>query len=70
MPEDEDLFGDDKPKGPPPKIQCPMCGSNDVRRSAREGFAVAFWGLFGRWPFRCRSCRRRFFRHAPPPPDD
>jgi hypothetical protein len=25
--------------------------------------------IFGRWPFRCRSCRVRFYRHATPPTD-
>ena len=41
-----------------------------LRRHGREGFLVAFFQMFGRWPFRCRSCRSRFFRYAPPPPED
>ena len=48
---------------------CPKCGSMDVRRARSEGFAAAVLQLIGRWPFRCRSCRARFFRSAPPPDD-
>jgi hypothetical protein len=48
---------------------CPKCGSLDVRRARSEGFIAAFLQMFGRWPFRCRSCRSRFFRSATPPED-
>ena len=51
------------------KFQCPKCGSMDVRRASREGFLVALLSSVGRWPFRCRSCRSRFFRASPPPPE-
>jgi|KBSMisStandDraft_5_1062788.scaffolds.fasta_scaffold2744512_1 ribosomal protein L37AE/L43A len=48
---------------------CPKCGSHDVRRARSEGIVATFLQLFGRWPFRCRSCRSRFFRRAAPPDD-
>jgi hypothetical protein len=48
---------------------CPKCGSHDVRRSKSEGFVAALWRIFGRWPYRCRSCRARYFRTADPPDD-
>jgi ribosomal protein L37AE/L43A len=49
------------------KILCPKCGSSDVRRSNQEGLLVSVNSMMGRWPFRCRSCRNRFFRHANAP---
>jgi len=49
------------------EIWCPKCGSHDVRRSKGEGAWAAFLRVFGRWPFRCRSCRARFFRFTDPP---
>jgi len=48
---------------------CPKCGSADVRRSHSEGVLTALLRVLGRWPFRCRSCRSRFYRSAPPPAD-
>jgi hypothetical protein len=46
---------------------CPKCGSSDIRRSKSEGLIAVVNQVFGRWPFRCRSCRRRFYRSADPP---
>lgn len=54
-------------EAPPSKLLCPKCGSADVRRSASEGFIVSVNQLMGRWPYRCRSCRGRFFRPGAPP---
>jgi hypothetical protein len=51
------------------RISCPKCGSPDVRRSKSEGLLAAMARMFGRWPFRCRSCRIRFYRRADPPTD-
>jgi ssDNA-binding Zn-finger/Zn-ribbon topoisomerase 1 len=51
------------------RIECPKCGSHDVRRSKSDNFIAIVARAFGRWPFRCRSCRTRFYRHADPPPD-
>lgn len=48
---------------------CPKCGSQDVRRSHDEGVLAALLRMLGRWPFRCRSCRSRFYRSAPPAED-
>jgi ribosomal protein L37AE/L43A len=60
---DDQLAEEDHPS-------CPKCGSQDVRRSSSEGVGAALLRVFGRWPFRCRSCRARFYRAAPPPEDD
>ena len=49
------------------EILCPKCGSHDVRRARSEGSWAAILRIFGRWPFRCRSCRARFFRFSDPP---
>jgi transposase-like protein len=40
---------------------CPKCGSYDVRRSRGGGLRASLARVFGRYPLRCRSCRRRFF---------
>ena len=50
-------------------LRCPKCGSNDIRRSKSDGFFAVIQRVFGRWPFRCRSCRSRFYRTADAPPD-
>jgi DNA-directed RNA polymerase subunit RPC12/RpoP len=42
-------------------LMCPKCGSRDVRRSAGGRSLDHFIGFFGLTPFRCRSCRARFF---------
>jgi predicted RNA-binding Zn-ribbon protein involved in translation (DUF1610 family) len=47
------------------RMSCPKCGSADVRRSQNEGFYAYFHSLFGRQPFRCRSCRTKFYKYAP-----
>lgn len=46
---------------------CPKCGSKDIVRSEHTSFWVALQVMFGRWPFRCRSCRIRFYRAESPP---
>jgi transposase-like protein len=48
------------------RMACPKCGSTDVRRSKNEGILAGVLRMFGRWPFRCRSCRTRFFRPSEP----
>ena len=47
-------------------ITCPSCGSSEVRASRNARMTDAFHRLRGREPFRCRSCRRRFFAALPP----
>jgi DNA-directed RNA polymerase subunit RPC12/RpoP len=42
-------------------LMCPKCGSRDVRRSAGGRSFDGLIGFFGLTPFRCRSCRGRFF---------
>jgi hypothetical protein len=65
---DEDLLEEqDVPN--PMKDRCPSCGSYDIRRSSSEGLVAAINNMLGRRPFRCRSCRRRFYRFAAPHPD-
>lgn len=49
------------------KSSCPKCGSHDVRRSKSDGAWALLQRALGRWPFRCRSCRVRFFQSADPP---
>lgn len=46
-------------------ITCPACGSADVRASRRARMTDVFYRLRGQEPFRCRSCRRRFFAALP-----
>jgi ribosomal protein L37AE/L43A len=60
-------FRDEMPSDRP---ACPKCGSTDIRRSKSEGLLAAVAQMFGRWPFRCRSCRVRFYRAAEAPHDD
>jgi hypothetical protein len=52
------------------RMICPKCGSHDVRPSHAESFVSTFFRMFGQWPFRCRSCRARFYRSSPPPEED
>jgi DNA-directed RNA polymerase subunit RPC12/RpoP len=44
------------------QIECPKCGSPDKRPSISAGFLDRFWRVIGYVPYRCRSCRTRFFR--------
>ena len=47
-------------------IKCPSCSSEDVRRSRKKSLV----GVVQRWRglrrYRCRECRRTFYRHLPP----
>lgn len=54
------------------KPRCPRCGSFDIRRSSSQGLIATIFQMFGREPYRCRSCRRRFYRpgHAVPHDDE
>src|SRR6185312_9227659 len=51
------------------KWNCPKCGSRDTRRSRRSGMVTRLLRRFSMSRYRCRSCRNRFFRIAPPSPD-
>jgi transposase-like protein len=46
----------------PMQMDCPKCGSPDKRHSNSERFFDAFWRALGYTPYRCRSCRARYFR--------
>jgi len=46
-------------RSPPPR--CPACGSEFIKRMARQGLRDYFHFLFGRFPFRCRRCGRVFY---------
>ncbi len=41
---------------------CPACTSTNIRRANRQGLFEQFLRLFFIAPFRCRSCRHKFFR--------
>jgi len=41
---------------------CPNCTSTNVRRAYRQGLWEEFLRLFFIAPFRCRSCRHKFYR--------
>jgi hypothetical protein len=61
---DEQLASDEE------RYSCPKCGSQDVRRSHGEGVVPFLLRILGRRPFRCRSCRARFYRPGSPPEDE
>jgi hypothetical protein len=44
------------------QIKCPGCGSKDVRCSRSDGLLSSLLRRLVLHPFRCRSCRKRFFR--------
>lgn len=44
------------------QIRCPGCGSKDVRCSRRDGLLSSILARLMLHPFRCRSCRKRFFQ--------
>jgi hypothetical protein len=41
---------------------CPNCTSTDVRRANRRGMVENMLRMFSIAPFRCRSCRHKFYR--------
>jgi transposase-like protein len=49
------------------KIGCPSCNSPDIRRSIGRGMVDAVMLSLQRTPYRCRGCRRRFFRNTAKP---
>lgn len=55
---------------PEHKPFCPKCGSTDIRGSHAHRALDHLLRTFGRHPFRCRSCRRRFYMRKPAPPDE
>ena len=45
-----------------PSLSCPRCTSRHIRRATRSNFLEQSMRLFGLAPFRCRSCRHKFYR--------
>ena len=45
-----------------PSLHCPRCTSRHIRRASRANFLEQSMRLFGLAPFRCRSCRYKFYR--------
>jgi hypothetical protein len=43
-------------------VFCPNCTSSNIRRANRQGLFEEFLRLFFIAPFRCRACRRKFYR--------
>lgn len=43
-------------------IACPRCGEHKVRPSIKKGPLDAMLSLLRVEPYRCRGCRRRFYR--------
>jgi hypothetical protein len=47
-----------------PRI-CPKCGVADIRPSHPRSIFDLMMAWFGRAPFRCRSCWKRFYVYSP-----
>jgi DNA-directed RNA polymerase subunit RPC12/RpoP len=45
--------------------RCPKCFGRDVRPSRKGGFLDSVMEKFGRTPYRCRSCHKRFYVYVP-----
>jgi hypothetical protein len=48
-----------------PKPYCPKCGSVDIRPSHTRNMLDFLVQSFNLKPYRCRSCRKRFYMRAP-----
>jgi len=42
-------------------MNCPVCKSNDARRSRRHTTTDYIFGAAGVYPWRCRKCESRFY---------
>jgi transposase-like protein len=42
-------------------MRCPYCEAEQVRPSKRSKTLDGLHAVFGRTPYRCQSCRRRFY---------
>jgi len=49
----------------PRKPFCPKCGSTDIRGSQSHRMLDFLLKSFSRRPYRCRSCRKRFYLRRP-----
>jgi len=43
---------------------CPRCGGNDIRSSVGRGVGDSIMACLWMAPYRCRNCRKRFFRFS------
>ena len=48
---------------------CPKCGSTDIRMSQTHRTLDFLLKSFSLRPYRCRSCRKRFYLRKPAAPD-
>jgi DNA-directed RNA polymerase subunit RPC12/RpoP len=48
-------------QGTPPVLRCPKCTSHLVVRLGRKGLRDSMESMAGRFPFRCRRCRKEFY---------
>jgi uncharacterized C2H2 Zn-finger protein len=46
------------------KLRCPNCHGADIRHSLPRGILDSIMLSFGRSPFRCRRCERRFYQNT------
>jgi DNA-directed RNA polymerase subunit RPC12/RpoP len=44
------------------ELHCPRCLSKDVRKSRQSSVLAVMFRWFSMNPYRCRNCRKRFFR--------
>jgi uncharacterized protein with PIN domain len=51
------------------KHLCPKCGSRDIRGSQSERVLDSLLKSFSLKPYRCRSCRKRFYLRKPAKPE-
>lgn len=42
-------------------VSCPLCGSIDCVRAARQGWKDMFYRSIGEFPWQCRECRQCFY---------
>ena len=64
------LDGQDEERAKPHKPFCPKCGSTDIRVSQSHKTLDDLLRSFSLKPFRCRSCRKRFYLRRPEEPED
>ena len=44
------------------ELRCPRCLSKNIRRSRHDTFLAVILRQLWLHPYRCRNCRKRFFR--------
>jgi hypothetical protein len=46
-------------------MNCPTCGTSEVRPSEHSHWSDGLQRIMGRLPYRCRTCRLRFYSSKP-----